>query len=291
MQTEIKAFKISLLSVFLNMFLSVIKLIGGILGNSYAVISDAINSASDVFYSLIVMIGVKISTKKADKKHQFGHERFECVAAILLSFILFLTGVTIGYTGFNNIITKDYLVFKAPSVLALCVTCVSICVKLFMFIYTYKAAKSINSSALKADAFNHGSDVLSSTAVVVGIICAMNGLLIFDSIASLVVCLLIIKAAIEVFVESIKKMTDEACDKDMEDRIREIILENVGVKKLDSLLTRQFGNRAYVIAEIACDKNLTLESAHEIAENVHDSVEKAFPCVKHITVHVNPYNE
>lgn len=290
-ETEKTVYKISAISILLNAFLAVIKLTGGIMGNSYAVLSDAANSASDVFYSLIVIIGVKISTKKADSSHQFGHERFECVAAILLSFVLLVTGAGIGYTGISNIATGAYKEFDPPTALALTVTCISVVTKLIMFLYTYKFAKKINSSALKADAFNHASDVLSSLAVIAGIIGAMCGLLILDSVASILVSILIIKAAVEVFMESIRKMTDQSCDEATESAIRECISSDEGVKRLDALMTRLFGNRIFVIAEIACDKDLSLTQAHEIAERVHKKVENNFPLVKHVTVHVNPYFE
>ncbi len=288
-ETEKTVYRISTISILLNFFLAVIKLTGGLIGNSYAVLSDAANSASDVFYSLIVIIGVKVSMKKADSSHQFGHERFECVAAILLSFVLFLTGAGIGYTGISNIVTGAYKEFDPPTVLALTVTCISVVVKLIMFLYTFKAAKRINSSALKADAFNHASDVLSSLAVIIGIVGAMCGLLIFDSIASILVSLLIIKAAIQVFAESVRKMTDQSCDEKTERELRECLLSDEGVMRVDALMTRLFGNRIYVIAEIACNKDLSLTQAHEIAERVHRKVEDNFPLVKHVSVHVNPY--
>lgn len=290
-ENEKTVYIISTVSIILNLFLAVIKLTGGIIGNSYAVISDAANSASDVFYSLIVIIGVKISTKKADSSHQFGHERFECVAAILLSFVLLVTGAGIGYTGISNIATGAYKEFDPPTAFALIVTCISVVTKLIMFAYTFSFAKRINSSALKADAFNHASDVLSSLAVIAGIVGAMFGLLILDSVASILVSLLIIKAAVEVFMESIRKMTDQSCDENTENEIRECISEDAGVIRVDALMTRLFGNRIFVIAEIACDKDLSLTQAHEIAERVHRAVENNFPLVKHVTVHVNPYFE
>ncbi len=285
------AIKITVISVCLNLCLAVIKLCGGIFGNSYAVVSDGVNSATDVFYSLIVIIGLKISMRKPDKNHPFGHERFECVAAILLSFILFLTGIGIGYTGISNIVTGAYKTFAPPSITALIVTAISVLAKTGMFAYTYVTAKKLNSASLKADAFNHISDVFSSVGVIIGLIGAMCGVLILDSIACLIISALILKAAVEVFIEAVKKMTDEACDAQTEAKIVEIIKNNQGVMSVDMLLTRKFANRIYVITEIACEKELSLEQAHLIAENVHASVENNFPLVKHVTVHVNPYEK
>lgn len=289
--TEKIAVKTSVVTIILNFALTAFKLIAGILGNSMAMISDAVHSASDVVSTVIVIIGVKISAKAPDKNHEFGHERFECVAAIVLSVLLLGTGAVIGYNGINNIVTQAYNTLKMPTYLALSAAIVSIVVKEGMFWYTRAAAKKINSGALKADAWHHRSDALSSIGSLIGIVGAMCGVMILDSIASIVICLLIIKAAVDIFMDAIKKMTDQACDSQTEKDIKDFISSCDGVKRVDSLMTRLFGNRIYVIAEIACDKDLPLYSAHAIAEEVHDGIEEKFPLVKHVTVHVNPYIE
>jgi len=285
------AVRVSVITIFMNAALVVFKLLAGIFGKSYALISDAIHSASDVFSTVIVIIGVKVSAKKADKNHPFGHERFECVAAILLAVVLFATGVGVGYSGVKNIVTGDYKNFAVPKVIALVAAAVSIVVKEGMFWYTYLAAKKVNSSALKADAWHHRSDALSSVGSLVGVIGGMCGVKILDSIACIVICLLILKAAVQIFWDAVKKMTDEACDDKTEKEIREFISSCDGVKRVDLLMTRKFGNRIYVITEIACESDLPLIEAHRIAESVHSGIEEKFPLIKHITVHVNPYGK
>ena len=283
--------KVSVITIIMNALLTVFKLFAGIFGASYALISDAVHSASDAFSTIIVIIGVKISAKKADKKHPFGHERFECVAAILLAVVLFATGVGIGYTGVINIVQGAYNSFEIPKIIALVAAAVSIVVKELMFWYTMSAAKKVNSSALKADAWHHRSDSLSSIGSLVGVIGAMCGVPIMDSIACIVISLLIIKAAVQIFIDAVKKMTDEACDEKTESEIRNYIECCEGVIRVDELMTRMFGNRIYVIAEIACQPDISLFDAHSIAETVHKGIEDNFPLVKHITVHVNPYKD
>ena len=118
----------------------------------------------------------------------------------------------------------------------------------------------------------------------------MCGAPILDPMACLVICVFIIKAAIQIFIDAVKKMTDEACDERTEEEIKNFISSCEGVLAVDSLLTRKFGNRIYVIAEIACDKDLPLYVAHGYAEAVHSGIEQNFPLVKHVTVHVNPYS-
>lgn len=289
------AVKTSVVTIIMNTILSVFKLLAGIFSASYALISDAVHSASDVFSTIIVIIGVKISAKKADKKHPFGHERFECVAAILLAAVLLATGIGIGYGGVKNIVTGEYnnfsVILNAAGITAIVAAAVSIVVKELMFWYTMAAAKKVNSSALKADAWHHRSDAFSSIGSLIGIVGAICGVPILDSIACIVICLLIVKAAVQIFWDAIKKMTDEACDEKTETEIREFIQSCDGVLNVDSLMTRIFGNRIYVIVEIACNRDLPLYKAHAIAENVHKGIEENFPLVKHVTVHVNPYTE
>lgn len=286
------AVKTSIVTIIANTLLTVFKLLAGIFGASIALISDAVHSASDVFSTVIVLIGVKISAKKADKKHPFGHERFECVAAIILAVILAATGAAIGYAGIENIFTGAYKEIGASNIkiIALVAAAVSIVTKEGMFWYTIIAAKKVNSSALKADAWHHRTDALSSIGSLIGVAGAMCGVPILDSIACIIICVMILFAAIKIFIDAVKKMTDEACDEKTENEIKEFIMSCDGVKRVDELMTRLFGNRIYVIAEIACDRNLPLYEAHLIAENVHEGIEKNFPLVKHITVHVNPFD-
>lgn len=285
------AVKTAVVTIVLNALLTAFKFVAGFLGHSLAMISDAIHSASDVFSTVIVIIGIKISAKAADKDHEFGHERYECVAAILLSVLLFATGCGIGYSGITKIVDGSYKTAQLPDYLAMSAAIVSIVVKEAMFWYTWAAAKKTNSGALKADAWHHRSDALSSIGSLIGIVGAMCGVLILDSIAAIAICLLILKAAISIFIDAINKMTDKACDTETENAITQFVMTCEGVKSVDSLMTRLFGNRIYVVLEIACDENLNLKDAHDIAETVHEGVEQNFPLVKHVTVHVNPYSE
>lgn len=285
------AVRTSIITIVINALLTVFKFVAGFLGHSMAMISDAIHSASDVFSTIIVIIGIKISAKAADKNHEFGHERYECVAAILLAVLLFATGAGIGYNGIVTIIDGSYKTAALPDYLAMSAAIVSIVVKEAMFWYTWAAAKKTNSGALKADAWHHRSDALSSIGSLIGIVGAMCGVPVLDCVAALVICVLILKAAIGIFIDAINKMTDKACDPKTEEEIKNFALSCEGVLAVDTLMTRLFGNRIYVILEISCDKNLLLSAAHAIAEAVHDGIENNFPLVKHVTVHVNPFED
>ncbi|MDY5845053.1 MAG: cation diffusion facilitator family transporter [Bariatricus sp.] len=286
---EAVATKVTLVSIIGNLLLSCFKLLAGIIARSGAMISDAIHSASDVFSSIIVIMGVKLSSRESDKEHPYGHERFECVAAIILSVILLFTGFAIGANAMKDIFSVNYESLAVPGKFALIAAVVSISSKESMYWYTRHYAKRIDSSALMADAWHHRSDALSSIGALIGIAGARMGFPILDPVASLVICFFIAKAALDIFKDAIDKMVDHSCDPEIENSIRTLAESQAGVKGIDFLQTRVFGNKIYVDIEISADGLLTLNDAHEIAEKTHDAIEKEFPKVKHIMVHVNPY--
>ncbi len=271
-----------------NVALSAIKLVAGILGNSTAMISDAIHSLSDVFATAIAFIGVRLAERDADATHPYGHERFECVASLMLGLILAGTGLAIGYTSLEAIATKSYASAGAPTAIALGAAVLSIATKEGMFWYTRYWARALNSSAFMADAWHHRSDAISSVGALLGIGASMLGFAAGDAIASLVICLIILKVAFDVVKDALSNMTDTPCDREFEREIGDCIEEVPGVVRIDALRTRKFGNRVYVDAEIAVDGQLKLIEAHEIAEAAHDAVEANFEEVKHIMIHENP---
>lgn len=285
------AMRVSGVSIFWNIVLSFFKLFAGILAHSGAMISDAIHSASDVLSTFIVIIGVKIANRESDESHPYGHERMECVAAIILAVVLFITGLGIGYKGILIIMEGDYSHLTIPGLLALIAAIVSIAIKEGMFWYTRVAAKKIDSGALMADAWHHRSDALSSVGSFAGILGARMGYPILDPIASVIICGFILKAAFEIFMDSINKMTDASCDDEVIEKIKNLTLAQNGVIKIDQLKTRLFGDKIYVDVEIQVDGDILLREAHEIAHNVHDAIENNIPKVKHCMVHVNPNEE
>ena len=286
-ELETQAVKVSLVSIIGNAVLTVFKLLAGIFAHSGAMISDAVHSASDIFSSIIVIIGVKIAGKASDKDHPYGHERFECVAAIVLAVILLVTGLFIGHTASEQI-TAPTPSTTIPGLLALVAAILSIAAKEGMYWYTRFYAKRLDSGALMADAWHHRSDALSSVGALLGIVAARLGFPIFDPIASLAICLFIAKAAFDIFNDAIAKMVDHSCSAELEREIADCAAKKEGVLGVDKLRTRVFGNRIYVDIEIRADGEMRLYDAHEIAQTVHDAIEARFPNVKHIMVHVNP---
>ena len=278
--------KVSFVTIIANAVLAIFKFVAGIIGKSNAMISDSVHSFSDVLSTIIVVVGLKLSNKKADKEHPYGHERMESIAAFILATMLFVTGILIGIEGIKNIISNKTI--EIPTIFALVAAIISIAVKEGMYWYTIYYAKKIKSESLKADAWHHRSDALSSIGSLIGIGGAMLGLTILDSIASVVICIFIIKVAYDIFKDSLEKVVDCSVSESLILEIEKEALDINGVLNVDLIKTRMFGNKIYIDLEISADKNMTLENAHNIAHQVHDTIESKFTDVKHCMIHVNP---
>ena len=285
---EAVAVRVSNVGIIGNCFLALFKFLAGILAHSGAMISDAVHSASDIFSGLIVIVGVKLSARKSDSEHPYGHERFEPVAAIVLAVVLCVTGLFIGHTAIEKLSARDTLELTRPGVLALIAAIVSIVSKEVMYRYTRFYAKKFDSTALMANAWHHRSDALSSFGALIGIVGARMGYTFLEPVSSLVICAFIIKASYDIFADAIEKMVDHSCSSEEQEKISACALSVDGVLGIDRLRTRKFGNKIYVDIEIRENGDLTLRQSHEIAETVHKKIESTFPEVKHIMVHVNP---
>ena len=278
--------RLSRVGVFGNVLLAAFKLFAGILGKSGAMVSDAVHSLSDVFATVIAWIGVRLSRRKEDTEHPYGHERLECVASLALGLILAGTGIGIGWSGIRKLWDRGSI--EIPTMLPLIAAVISIAVKEGMYQYTMHYARMLDSAAFKADAWHHRSDAISSIGSFIGIGMAKLGVPVMDPVASLIICALILKVAFEISRDAVSKMLDTACDNQFEQSLRTFVGAQDGVERIDLLHTRQFGNKIYVDLEIAVESDISLIDAHRIAERVHSAVEREFPNVKHVMIHVNP---
>lgn len=281
--------KVAIVTIVVNLILSIGKFVAGIVGNSTAMVSDAVHSASDVLSTFIVLIGARIAVKSEDRDHNYGHDKFENIASVILAMMLFATALALGYAGIQSIISATKGEFVKPSYIALVAAIVSIVVKEGMYWYTIYYAKKLDSQALKADAWHHRSDAFSSVASFVGILGAILGALVLEGIATLLIAVLIIKVSYDIVKVVIKQLTDHAAPEELVSKIYKTIDDDEDVKNIDVLKTRISGSIIYVDAEIAVDSSLNIVDAHAIAERVHDKIEQDFKEVRHIAIHVNPY--
>jgi len=279
---------VSVVGIGGNLCLSVFKFIAGLVGHSGAMLSDALHSASDIAGSLVVMIGVSLSERQADREHPYGHERMECIASILLALLLLGAGLVMGLRAGKTILDGSYSAAEIPGRIALIAAVVSIAVKEGMFWYTRRRADRIGSGALRAEAWHHRSDALSSVGALIGIGGARLGFRILDPAAGIVICLFILKAAVDIFREAVEKMTDHSGGEELERQIRDCVGAFQAIMGVDLLRTREFGRKVYVDLEIRMDGTLSLEETHRVAEQLHDRLEEELPQIKHVMIHVNP---
>ena len=271
-----------------NVALAAFKLVAGVVGHSSALISDAAHSLSDVLATLIAYVGVRASRRKPDAHHPFGHERFECLATMALAVVLAATGLGIGAGSVASIASGSYLTGSTPGMVALLAAAVSIAVKEAMFRYTRRQARIANSSAFMADAWHHRSDALSSVGALAGVAGCLLGAPICDPLASIAICLVILKVALDTAREALDGVMDVPCDEELVGAIRACAAETEGVARVDEVRSRRFGSKAYIELEIGVPGDTVLAQAHELELRVHDAVERRFPTVKHVAVRANP---
>ena len=280
--------QVTVVGIVGNIILVIFKFFAGVFGKSGAMVSDAVHSLSDVFATLVAFIGVRISKKAPDTAHPYGHDRFECLASMILGLILCGTGIGIGVAGVKTILAGEYDRLAVPGNIALFAAVVSILVKEAMFWYTRHYAKKINSSAFLADAWHHRSDAISSVGSLIGIAFAKKGFPVMDAVASVLICLLILKVAFDILKDAVSKMLDTSCGEEWDREMTAFILAQPGVEAVDMLQSRKFGDKIYLDVEISVDGDQSLREAHRIAHDVHDTVEKEYPVIKHIMIHENP---
>lgn len=280
--------KTSWITIFVNITLAAIKIVAGLIGGSSAMIADGVHTLSDVLTTFVVLLGLKISSKEADDNHPYGHEKYESVFAKILSILLLLTGVFIGYESLKILISGE---IREPKLIALIAAFISILVKEGMYWYTIKVARKIKSVSMEADAWHHRSDAFSSIGTFAGILGARLKFPALDPIAGIVVSFFVIKVGIDLYLKSVKELVDESASHEVIESIKEKVKNVEGVKGIKNLKTRIFGNRIYVDIEILVEGNITVESGHKIAEKVHDKLEDELEDIKHCMVHVEPYKE
>lgn len=279
------AIKVSKNTMIANGFLSVIKILIGFLSKSNGMIADGFHSFSDFISTIAVIISLKLSSKPADHDHPYGHEKIESLASIFLSLTLALLSIGLSFSAYKNISNNNLFI---PGKAAIFAAILSIIIKEWMYHYTIKYAKLLNSPSMKADSWHHRSDALSSVAALIGIMGSRLGFPILDSLVSILISFLILKVSFKILKEGIEQLIDKSASDEIINNMIKKIESVPGVKNIDNIKTRLHGNKIYVDLEISVDKNLTVLEGHNIAQEVHNIIEEDTN-VKHCMVHVNPY--
>ena len=283
------AYHISMKGMGINILLFAVKGMAGLLIQSVSLLSDAVHSLTDVFSTVVVLIGIKITAKPADQGHPYGHEKIECMIAFFLGLMLFGIG---GAIGWESVVRLQNLrpasAFSALNALAAAAAILSIALKEWMYRFTIRCAYQIHSLSMAADAWHHRSAAISSVGSLAGVAGIALGAPLLDVMACLAISAMIFKAAYDICSDAWKRIIDASADGQLVKAIESSILENEDVLSLDVIKTRQFGAKVYVDIEVTLDHTMSFEHSHQVAHSLHDTVEAAFSDIKHCTVHVNP---
>lgn len=281
---------ISLKGMAINLLLFIIKGAAGLMIHSVSLLSDAIHSLTDIISTLIVLIGLKISSKPADEGHPYGHDRIECIIALLLGIMLFGIGGIISWEGICKLkvptVYQDYGVLLGFAAIGSAV--ISIVAKEWMYRFTIRCAKKIGSPSMAADAWHHRSDAISSIGSLVGVCGIYLGYPIIDIAACFIISAFVFKAALGICLDACRRLIDVAGDSTVVEAIKESILQNSEVLSIDLIKTRLFGSKLYVDIEVTLNRDLSFEQSHKIAHTIHDIVDSSYEMVNDCTVHVNP---
>lgn len=279
--------RITMISIFINIFLTIIKITSGIIGNSSVIIADGLHSASDIITSFGILIANSISMKPKDKEHPYGHEKAETIISLILSAVLIIIALNIGFNGFKSLLNIDKP--SIPSTFPLIISVLSIMIKEYQFQITIKVAKRINSMSLRADAWHHRSDALSSIAAFIGIGGAILGFPIFDSISTIIVALIVVYVGYDIFKSSCDELMDRSINLNDINKIELIGKKTKGVYKIREIKSRKHGSMAYVDMCILIEKDKSLTEAHEIAHNLEKCIIDEISYIKEITIHTEPF--
>lgn len=289
---EKKIFRVTLLGSIVNILLLVVKFLAGIVGNSAAMIADAVHSLSDFLTDIVVLVFVKISSKPEDGDHDYGHGKYETLATTIIGLALLYVGIMIGKNAILNII--DFIRgedLEQPGIIALVAALVSIIAKEWVFRKTRKVSREVDSQALEANAWHHRSDALSSIGTAVGIGgAALLGKqwAVLDPVAALVVSAFIIFTGIKLSWHSVEELLEKSLSEEVEEKIKTITLVQEGISDVHHLRTRKMGNRIAIEMHVRMDGKTPLVEAHEAASAIERNLREEFGQNTHIMIHLEP---
>ena len=283
---------ITLWGALVNIVLTVAKLLAGIFGRSAAMVADGVHSLSDLLSDLVVLVFTHISSKDKDRKHAFGHGKFETMATLIVSMILIAVGYKLMINGVDRIVdiaTGETL--SKPSYIALIAAIVSIVTKEILYQWTIKVGKKTNSTVVIANAWHHRSDALSSIGSLIGIggaIILGHEWTMLDPIAACVISVVIAVTAIRIAIPSLAELLEASLPEDIENEIIKTASEVPGVSDIHELKTRRNGISFIIDAHIVVDPSMTIVEAHDIATNVEEALTAKFGKETQMNIHVEP---
>ena len=282
---EIK--KITLWGLWINIFLSIVKFIIGFLGSSQAVVADAVHSLSDTFSDFLILFGVKYWTAPPDDEHPYGHQKIESFITILIGFVLFSAACGIGY---HAIVTINEIHTEKLTIYTLIAPVISILFKEILFRKTYQIGIKTNSSSVKANAWHHRTDALSSIPVLVAVATSLINpkLLFLDHIGAFIVAVFILRLSYKIIFNNINELIDTGISDDEIQNIYKIIKDHDDVKGCHKIRTRKLGSSIYIDLHLEVDGSLTVSNGHMISEHVKNALITDNPKIIDVMIHLEP---
>ena len=287
-QREKIGLRTALFSSTCNVIVALGKIIFGILGNSYALIADGVESTLDIISSIIVWGGLKIAAEPADSNHPYGHGKAESLAGVIVSVILIAAGIGIGYNGIARVLTPN---IEIPKIFTLYVFLIVIVIKEILYQYTMKVANLINSSSMKAEAWHHRSDAITTVFALAGVYIAIYyNYPKADGYAGILCGLIIIFNGSRILLSSANEVMDSVASDEIYDKIKQITLDNSGIKAIENIRIRKSGLQYLLDIEIQVDPNISVMDGHTIAHELEDALLKNNNLqIIDVIIHVEPY--
>jgi cation diffusion facilitator family transporter len=282
-------YRVTLIGAVINIFLTVIKIGFGILGQSSSLIADGVHSLSDLASDFLVVIAIKLGSREPDYGHPYGHRRYETMATILLGLGLIVVAVGIVWDAYQRLANPDQLLLPTQETFAIAL--ISILANEWLYQYTKRIGEQTRSKLLQANAWHHRSDALSSVVVLLGIGAVFLGFPYADALAAILVGFFIIKMGTVLVLESMHELVDSSLPEEQIRDIRKVIKLTTGVRSIHLLRTRQMGEDAYVDAHIVVDPRITVSEGHLIGDRVRDKLKQEFDNITDVLVHVDPEDD
>lgn len=287
-----KIYRVTITGSIVNIVLLVMKFVAGILGNSAAMVADAVHSLSDFLTDIVVIVLVKLSSKPADKDHDYGHGKYETIATSIIGIALIAVSLMLAWNGIDKII---FVVkggdIESPCMIAFIAAIVSILLKEWVFRFTKKVALEVESQALEANAWHHRSDALSSIGTAIGIGGAVilgNSFAVLDPIAAVIVSVFIFIAAYRLLRQASGELLEESLPKETEDKIEEIVYRDSLVSDIHNLHTRRIGSIIAIEMHLRLPGDISLEESHRHATAIERALRDEFGSGTHIMLHIEP---
>ncbi len=277
--------KVSILGILTNLFLFVIKIVGGLIFQSQSMIADSFNSIGDVFASLMTFIGNKIASNRDDENHNFGHGKAEYIFSMFISISILVISIKLLYDTIFSLIKGNKVMFSF-NLLIICL--VTILIKLSLYFYLKKIYEKEKNILIKSNMIDHRNDIILTSGVLIAIICSKFNIYFVDSIVGILISIWFMLTGIKLFKDSYDVLMDVSLDQDTKDQIIKILHTNKFIKKIDDIHSVAVGYKYIVVLTISVDGNLNTFKSHDVANKIENDIVKSFDNIKEVFVHIHP---